>query len=400
MNPQALKTLYIVFVLVFFATVALTEAAESEYSGEVTLENRYYPSEGQFGNTDKLETSLVLRPEYSIAWDDDRKVVTIIPFAVLSLPDSDKTHFDLREASYVAAYENIELRAGISKVYWGVTESQHLVDVINQSDSVLNSDGEDKLGQPMINTTLISSYGNLDLFILPYFRERTFSGKEGRFRGPLLIDTDNPLYEDSDEENNIDFAGRYTSTFADLDLGLSIFHGTDREPIFVPNSSLTALRPKYIQTTQVGVDAQYVFESWLFKFEGIRKQADLREDYTALTSGFEYTFSNIKNTGLDIGVIAEYLFDSRDAGALFSNHTFVGSRFALNDEQSTEFLGGGIVNNENGDLTSLRIEGSRRINENWKWEVEASTILQTQPTDILSTYKDDDYLQLSLSYYF
>jgi len=54
--------------------------------------------------------------------------------------------------------------------FWGVTEFQHLVDIINQTDLVENIDTEDKLGQPMINLALINDWGTVDLFIMPYFR--------------------------------------------------------------------------------------------------------------------------------------------------------------------------------------------------------------------------------------
>lgn len=400
MRTQAFKTLYIIFVLIFFSAVAYSEAAEQEISGEVTLENRYFTKKGQYGNDEKTSASLVLSPEYSLSWDDDRKIISFIPFAVLNEPDTEKTHFDIREASYVAAYDRFEIRAGISKVFWGVTESQHLVDVINQTDLILNTDGEDKLGQPMLNTTYISDFGNIDLFILPYFRERTFPGAQGRFTGPIPFETDEALYEDSDEEKHIDFAARYSHSFDALDLGLSVFHGTDREPIFTVNNTGTKLIPLYIQTTQIGLDAQYIFESWLFKLEGIHKQADLREDYQALTYGLEYTFSNFKSTGVDIGVLWEHLYDTREVGAVFKNHSFIGGRLALNDEMSTEFLAGGVINNEEGDLTSLRIEGSRRIKENWKWEIEAAAIVDPETSNPISSYRDDDYAQLSLSFFF
>jgi hypothetical protein len=43
---------------------------------------------------------------------------------------------------------------------------------------------------------------------------------------------------------------------------------------------------------------------------------------------------------------------------------------AFNDENSSELLVGAVVDNDHGDLNSLRIEDSRRINDNWKWELE------------------------------
>lgn len=389
------------FLFFMFVLVVSIVTAKAEFSGSVSVENRYFPTSGAYGNSDKTETSLIIKPEYSHSWDDDRKVLTFIPYAIVSDPDIEKTHFDIREASIVSAFEIFEIRAGISKVYWGVTESQHLVDIINQSDTVINTDGEDKLGQPMLNFTLITDYGNTDFFILPFFRERTFPGNRGRFRTPLLVDIDNPLYEDGDKENHIDFAARYTNTFGNLDLGASIFRGTDREPLFIPKTPATSLVPYYVQTNQFGLDLQYVYKSWLLKFEGIHKTFDVTNDYSAATYGFEYTFSNIKSSGVDIGVLVEHSYDDRSKlKAAFYNHTFLATRIALNDEKSTEFLGGVFVNNDTSNLASLRVESSRRINENWTWEAEASAIISPETNDILTNFKDDDYAQISLNYYF
>ena len=61
------------------------------------------------------------------------------------------------------------LSIGLGKVFWGVTEFNHLVDVINQTDLVEGIDGEAKLGQPKINLSLINHWGALDFFVLPGF---------------------------------------------------------------------------------------------------------------------------------------------------------------------------------------------------------------------------------------
>ncbi|MDA7657788.1 hypothetical protein N8737_03705, partial [Verrucomicrobia bacterium] len=104
------------------------------------------------------------------------------PFGRYDGADSERSHVDLREFHIQRIADQWEWRVGVSKVFWGVTESQHLVDVINQTDLVENVDGEDKLGQPMVNLSWISDQaGVIDLFYLPYFRERTFPGRGGAF---------------------------------------------------------------------------------------------------------------------------------------------------------------------------------------------------------------------------
>ena len=288
-----------IVILLFLSIAALSFPARSlEISGEFSQEVRYYPQEGAVGNTDQSEMSLIVKPDIGHSWDEDRKVINFIPFYRFTDPDDEKTHGDIREASFVGSWDTIELRAGVSQVFWGVTEGLHLVNIVNQTDFVENPDGEDKLGQPMINPTLVTEYGNLSYFFLPYFRERTFSGPEGRFQGPLIVDTDNPIYTHEDEERHIDHALRYGHYFGDLEFALSYFRGTDRDPLFFIDGD--KIRPLYVQAEQFGLDAQYIYESWLFKLEAIRRDQETQDPYFATAAGFEYTFSNIFG-GMDIG---------------------------------------------------------------------------------------------------
>lgn len=391
-----MRKIYVLFVLLFF--VVVSRVYSFEYSGEFTHESRFYEGPGKYSNPNQEELSVIFKGEVSHSWDEDRKVVTFIPFARLSTPDDERSHGDIREASFVGSWDNVELRAGISKVFWGVTESLHIVDVINQTDLVESTDGEEKLGQPMINPTFVSDYGNFSYFFLPYFRERTFTGVEGRYRTPFVVDTDRPIYTDDDEENHIDHAFRYSHYFGDLEFGLGYFKGTDREPLFFFQGQ--SVRPLYVQSEQFSLDAQYILGSWLFKGEFIRRDRDLRRVFVAAVAGFEYTFTNV-HKGLDVGLLAEYLFDDRGTKgqAFFNNHVFLGSRLAFNDELGTEILGGVIFNNDEGKFQSFRLEAARRINNNWKWEFEVNALFNTNPGQLIDFFEKDDYAQFSLTYY-
>ncbi len=377
-----------------------SQGLAGEFSGEATIENRLYFQQGIYNNEDESEMSIKVKPQYSHAWDQDRKVVTIIPYARINHPDDEKNHFDLREASFVGGYDDLEVRAGVSKVFWGVTESKHLVDVVNQTDLVENIDGEDKLGQPMINGTYSTDLGNVSLFVLPYFRERTFAGKEGRQRAPLVVNTEKAFYSHEDEEKHIDYAFRWSHYVGNLEWGLSYFRGTDRSPLFIVDPSDSTFKPFYVQSEQVGLELQYIYEDLLLKFEGLRKDREIENPYLASVVGFEYTFSNVFD-GMDIGFLYEHLYDERSKASSdgFYNHSFVGSRIAVNDAKGAEFLFGGFINNETADVSSFRLEGSRRINNNWKWEAEANWFIDNPKNSPAYLIRKDDYLQLSISYY-
>ncbi len=387
-------------LFIFFVSLYSGQAYCLEHSLEVTHESRFYEGPGKYGNSNQEEISLIFKGEVSHSWDEDRKVVTLIPFGRISSPDDERSHADIREASFVGSWDRLELRAGISKIFWGVTESLHIVDVVNQTDLVENTDGEDKLGQPMINPTYVSDFGNFTYFFLPYFRQRTFTGTEGRYRTPFVVDTNRALYTHEDEEKHIDHAFRYSHYIGDLEFGLSYFKGTDREPLFFFDFEGESVRPLYVQSEQFSLDAQYVWGAWLLKGELMRRDRDLKKAFVAAVAGFEYSFTNIYK-GLDIGVIGEFLYDERGTTgqAFFNNHTFLGARLALNDTLGTEVLGGVIFNNEEGEIQSFRLEAARRINGNWKWELEVNSLFNTKPNQLIHFFEKDDYAQLSLTYY-
>ncbi|MEE9422357.1 MAG: hypothetical protein V3V50_04295, partial [Gammaproteobacteria bacterium] len=208
--------------------ICLNANADSNWSGNVAAEWLTFGKEALSNDQHRSYLSLSLEPDYHREWDRGKTWFTFEPFFRGNQFDSRRSHADIRELHAGYAGNKWEFVAGISKVYWGITESQHLVDVINQTDFVENADTEDKLGQPMLNAAYVADAGTLNLFILPYFRERTFAGKAGRPRAGLVIDQDNEIYESSNEQTHIDLAARWFQLIGDWEIGLSHFKGTSR----------------------------------------------------------------------------------------------------------------------------------------------------------------------------
>ncbi len=371
-----------------------------ELSGFVAGEYRYFQHESSFSGVEQHTPSLAIAPELYHGWDNGDQSLLFSPYLRVDAEDDERTHADIRELQWLYVRDDWELRSGIAKVFWGVTESQHLVDVINQTDLVENSDTEDKLGQPMINLSLFKEWGTVDLFVLPYFRERTFAGEKGRLRPSLVVDTDKASYESGAGRHHVDVAVRWSHTLGDWDVGISHFYGTNREPLLQPNSSITALLPYYELMHQTGLDIQRTSESWLWKLELIRRET-ASETFTAVTGGFEYTFYGVFESDLDVGLIAEYLFDDRnDASATpFEDDVLVGSRITWNDEQSTELLVGMIQDLDSSEH-SWNIEASRRIGDRWKASVEGRFFHSNNANSALYSVRNDDYLQFEIARYF
>jgi len=375
----------------------------SEWSGYAALEAQLFNHEPLFANQSDNNLSLSASPEYFTQWNSGDQSFTFRPFARIDMNDSERSHFDIRELMYYRNLENWELKAGIGKVFWGVTESQHLVDIINQTDLIESLDGEEKLGQPMLNISVIKDWGNTDFFILPGFRTRTFSGADGRLRTEPRVDTDQERYTSDKEERHIDYAFRYNNTIGSWDIGLSYFYGTNREPRFVGGVDANAnpvLVPVYDLLHQTGLDLQWVKDDWLWKLETVHRRVS-GSSYNASTFGFEYTLVGINDTDMDLGLISEYLYDSRgdQATTAFQRDIMLGARLVFNDTQSSEILAGVIVDqDEHQRIYSL--EASTRLSDHWKLNVEARIFSGLPSSSLFYNLRDDDLVQVELLYYF
>ena len=277
----------------------------------------------------------------------------------------------------------------------------HLVDIINQTDFAADIDGEDKLGQPMVSLVLQRDWGEITAFAMPYFRERTFAGVDGRFRPPLPVDTDNAAYESSAEETHVDLALRYSHYIGDVDIGVSAFSGTSREPRFVPAADGQTLLPFYDQIDQVGVDVQYTTDAWLWKLEAIARDG-ATHSFAAAVGGFEYTMYQVAESPADVGLLLEYQYDGRNELEPFTiadNDVFVAARLALNDTQDTAVLAGMSYDTETGE-TFVNIEAERRFGDDWFGELRVRTFSGAGQGDTTFWLQEDDYVQLSIARHF
>ncbi len=391
-----------VFILAF-GVISASVAASHELSGYVAVEGRGFFNDPFYPEQERDNASFALQPEYYHQWENGSSF-TFVPFARLDSADSRRSHFDLRELNYLWLGDSWELRVGVGKVFWGVTEFVHLVDVINQTDLVEDIDGEDKLGQPMVSLSFPRDWGTIELFVLPYFRERTFPGPDGRLRSPLTVDTDNPTYENSNEEHHVDFALRYSKSIGDWEIGLSHFRGTGREPTLLPGFNQAGdpvLTPFYEQIGQTGLDLQLITGGWLWKLETIYRTDQGDEDFSSGAFGFEYTFYGVFDTPADVGVIAEYIRDDRDeeATAPLQNDMAIGLRLSFNDAASSNALIG-VVQDAETSACLITVEASRRFGSNWKANLEMGLFSDLPPEDPLYGLREDDYLRLELAYYY
>lgn len=399
-------------LLSLWSLVGQSWQLESEAFGQV----RYFPDsplyQGQASQNQSVALELSAYREISSALS-----LELIPFYRHDWQDDERSHGDIRKAFAQWVSPRVEVGLGINKVFWGVTEAVHLVDIVNQTDAIEAPDREEKLGQPMLSLSFPLRKGLIDLYLMPYFREQTFAGKDGRLRGPLVIDTNNPVYEHKSKEHHLDWAIRLKQSFAQAELALSYFQGTGRDPSFQPalNPVSPVLRPYYPQIKQLGLEVQYIKEEWLWKLESIyrRGQPNLAfkiEDYYAMTGGFEYNIYGIFDTVQDLGIIFEGIYDQRRDNALtLTEEDFVvGTRWTLNNLNSTQLLALWI-RDVDSSAHNFVLEVSTEIGNSIAITLEAFVFSKQKPPNIFDplraddfgySLRNDDYLQVEIGYYF
>lgn len=373
-----------------------------DINGQLAIELRSFPeTPAHDGQLNSFQFSVFLQPE--VFWESDsrNKQVKIVPFLRLDTEDDERSHFDLREAYWRSIDNDWEMLIGINRVFWGVTESRHLINIINQVDAVENIDNEDFLGQPMIQFSRQFDIGRLELYFMTGFRERTFPGPNGRLRSPIPIDTDKTMYDSSSGKWQPEIALRYSHYIGNWDIGLHAFNGTGREPDLLISEDGKYLIPFYVQIIQGGIDLQYTNDAWLLKLESIIRQGQ-GDTFTATVAGVEYSLYQILNSDTDLSFIIEGLYDNRSADVfptIFNHDVFLGSRISLNNAQNTSYLIG-FMTDLNDGLETARIEVEHRLGDNYLIELEAQGFFQTNSQNPASAFEKDSFIMLTLSKFY
>jgi len=346
----------------------------------------------------------------SLAWEPgffmnvtDYMNFELVLFGRVDQHDRNRTHGDIREAFFELFFDEWSLGFGIHKVFWGVTESRHLVDIINQSDLVEDFDTDIKLGQAMVTTSYTNDKaGTFSLYVMSWARPLVFPGPLGRPTLPIPVDNDLRVYESPLNAGQIDAALRWSHSMAGFDWGLSYFYGTAREPqLFATMNAagLDVLQPVYELIHQGGLDVQYTVESWLLKAESIVRGGQ-GPTFGAVTGGFEYTFYQASGSIVDVGLILEYNYDSRNNNTfiIFDNDFFTGMRLSLSDVGSTEFLVGSFIDAKDGSVF-LAAEAARRFGDNWKILLEGRGYIP-QKGNVLQFFRNDAQIQIDVEFHY
>lgn len=396
----------LLFLASIFCTVELFGLDQS-FKLNVGLDGRYFPLESKSSFNDyKHNINIFISPEYQLSWDEKAQRLVVKPDLRYDQHDEARTEWDLDDFYWSYFSERYSVKIGRSIEYWGVTESQQIVNIINQINLAENLYGDSRLGQSMVKISYLHGRGEWSFYVLPEFRARIFPEKEGRPAANIQIEPEaNEIKFESKEKNrHIDFATRLTSYFSDHEFAFSIFKGTSRDPNFITtlaSNMSPVFVPYYKQLTQFGLEWQTTLDSLLLKMELVYKYKS-NDQYWAGTLGEEYTFFDVLESGWDIGVFLEYLFDHYDQDDEFintQNDIFYGLRIAGNDEADSSLVAG--VSHDLDDSTSFsRLQFTTRLFGSTRLSADATIILNVAKENIIYENRKDGFLNLKLETFF
>jgi hypothetical protein len=372
----------------------------ADINTDITLQARVFdkqPESVTKAKKDHADTSIALRLE------GRKSLNPALDFkyeAVYKATPSARQHFNV--ASLFVSYyaETWDLRFGYDTVFWGVMESNHVVDYVNQSNYLESFHTEDKLGQPMIALRTLSDSMVFQAFALIGTQEREFLSPHERLSGNIHVDDANSEFESSHKDKRVDTAIRISQTIDIFDYAVSYFYGSQRNPdlILQPNSAIFI--PYYPLTQRLGVEFQVTLDHIMYKLEAIHEHSD-HHHYNAGSVGFEYTQGSILQSNKDLGYLLEYSFDNRDNPSLtpFQHDIFGGLRLALNDTASSEFIVG-VTHDLDNHSQVIRLQFESRLNPSLSIDLDSWIFVDIAEEDIFYRYKDDSYLEVNLRYYF
>ncbi len=333
----------------------------------------------------------------------DRVALRATLFGRVDESDPQRSHVDVREALVQITGDVFAADLGVNTVFWGVTESRHLVNIVNQPDYLEDLSGDDRFGQLMVRLSYDTGpYGFYEVFVMTWSRPQPYPGRKGRPGVPLPVLDESPRYESGSEEWHADVALRWSHSVSEIDWAVSYFRGTSREPELVPveRSGESAIEPFYAIVNQAGLEVQWTRGSWLWKLEGAIREGQ-GDTFAATTFGFEHTSSSVFGSLIDLGALLEYSYDGRDNLTLnsYDNDLFGGLRISLNDVAGTEILAGTITDLETGTFMGT-IEASRRLNDRWTLDLRARVFSSDDDEDPLYWFRRDHYLQTTVEFLF
>lgn len=391
------------FALLLLLPAFAAPGAEAPLSWQVGghaafLVGRFY-AQAPEGEGEGNVAALRLAPELMLRRGDARLLVA--PEVRWENHGSGRSIADFNELYFSVRAGETMIEAGITRLFWGVTESLPLENIINPPDLAADYTGKTTLGVALVRLARPVGFGQIEIILIPWDRDPRFPGVAGRPRTelPVLGRVEHPDGQPPAGAVRVAFGG---SAF---DAHLYYFQGLDRQSVLIPQfdgegppRSLRASR-KAIQ--QWGGDLQVPIGNLLLKGDAIYRTGYSRGFGAAILGG-EYTLNSIGGSAADLGLMLEYQYDDRPWDAPLSpmdQGVYAGIRVAFNDPASSQFKFG-VLQATTSAAQVWQGDFSRRIAENWTVEGSVNVFVNAHAQPALYGFARDSYMEISLVRYF
>ena len=154
MNKSLNILLYILISLSLLTSSKYSVALEYKSYGYIQPEFSYFLDGKGRHNQSKDKSSVFSQGTFIAYVQNDEAKITVNAMGRYDDQDNNRTYFDLQKFKYEYFLDDATLSIGNDIIFWGVNESFHVVDIINQSNVAENLAGTKKLGQPMLALSL------------------------------------------------------------------------------------------------------------------------------------------------------------------------------------------------------------------------------------------------------
>ena len=419
-----MKAPIVILIVLVFSFVLLTCGPAYSLSGHIETNAIYFPHrEDIFESRNRLLLEESVDVKDWVAFYLSGRVD-----GLLSNREEDASGIvgKIDDAHLNLSFPKLEAKIGYSKVFWGKLDQLAPTDIVNPLDiSRLFLEAERKEAKLAVPLFMVSPYfgeeSRLDLILVPFFREGTYDELNEETSPFNIVHLPAPLDQLPVEEElpsrdvgNMEYGGRFSSTFREVDWSLYYFRGFCDFPLYKLtyyfNPILNEMTPdkikaEYIKNTMFGYDFEFVKGKWgirgegaFFADQGFQKEGTL--DYTrgdSFLGGFGVDRSFGDNY-LNLSALYGRIFVDDDIEERKEEITFLATierRFSYETKVVKLFS----VYNTRSDSMFLRGTLSINLLENL-WVDLSIGLFDGSEKDILSKLKDSDFVYIKCKYSF
>ncbi|MDQ7044803.1 MAG: hypothetical protein Q9M32_02695 [Sulfurimonas sp.] len=355
--------------------------ADFEVSGHADLESQVYKTQQDNKNSNSFTLKQVLEVEY--AKEDLSLFSKVYAQAAYhdflnDVEDTGRTFARLDELYLKYELEDSSIKIGKSIRFWGSLELENIVDVFNPNELQDDLFATNPLGVWNASYSYYTDSGELSIVVKvnePNQKMANYPYVYYVFPQAVLYDETLKTSKNKNQPSvYLSYNGTTDAEYA-LDFAFIYEHGYDSQRYFSQTAPTSYVQNAYIVDKFMTYNT-LVIGNTLLKLEAlyaIVDDAELISDYSHIAVGVEHAFADFED-GSTLGFLYEYYkyttyednkYTDLELFQSMQDDLFVGLRYALNNADATEFVGG-IVHDLEYDEQTYYGELNTRLGESLK----------------------------------